>query len=199
MSQQNWPMRALEMALTWPFSLASLNKERQGNPATRTLQELFQLSSIDRCVSPEHKMAQAPIGFLAQHFAAFWIWPAAHNGSLKIGVQNWQRAGATTAGRSRYKREIFSYWHTFTSLSTYYISLARDDVVHFQSMTYQKSLQLFLLGSRVNSNNITTIVQRISLRFWRWIGRRCLEGFEAPLFTCVQCGFSQRGVLRPSG
>jgi hypothetical protein len=33
-------------------------------------------------------MAQAPIGFLAQHFAAFWIWPAAHNGSLKIGVQN---------------------------------------------------------------------------------------------------------------
>ena len=36
MSQQNGPIRGRKTAFTWPFSLASLNKERQGNPASKT-------------------------------------------------------------------------------------------------------------------------------------------------------------------
>ena len=85
MSQQNGPMSCRKTAFTWPFSLASLNKERQGKPARRTVSEPDFLVHWRLLFG---KMAQAPIGFLAQHFAAFWIWPAAHNGSLKIGAQN---------------------------------------------------------------------------------------------------------------
>lgn len=40
MSQQGGPMGARLRPSTWPFSLASLNKERQGSPGTRTDLEL---------------------------------------------------------------------------------------------------------------------------------------------------------------
>ena len=36
MSQQRGPMRERLRPSTWPFSLASLNKERQASPGTRT-------------------------------------------------------------------------------------------------------------------------------------------------------------------
>ena len=102
MSQQKQPMGVRLSPSTWPFSLASLNKERQGSPAARTDLELsvsspFLLLSkiIERSQiavsSMRSKVYRAKIGFLVTlHELHFW--PAAYKGSPILGRQNIVRA-----------------------------------------------------------------------------------------------------------
>ena len=80
MTSPSEPIGRLENGLTWPFRLASLNKERQGRPARRTGLE-------------SEKASAGAFTILYAMFNGGWKnsknflgrWPAAHKGSLITG------------------------------------------------------------------------------------------------------------------
>ena len=79
MTSPSEPIGRLENGLTWPFRLASLNKERQGRPARRTGLESEKASAgaftISIICNGGWKNSK---NFLGR-------WPAAHKGSLITG------------------------------------------------------------------------------------------------------------------
>ena len=70
MSQQEGPMGARLSPSTWPFSLASLNKERQESPGTRTDLELVVCKSEE-----EQNLSSNKTSAVALHLRRrqFWL------------------------------------------------------------------------------------------------------------------------------